>query len=64
MLTSSKSVPACEGDENSSKMIKFLLNNEQIELEMLLEATLEVCTVSRDTRTVQTSFRILHLLLH
>ncbi|CAI2308145.1 unnamed protein product [Caenorhabditis sp. 36 PRJEB53466] len=30
-----------EGDENSSKMINFLLNNEQIELEMLLEATLE-----------------------
>ncbi|CCD73391.1 GTP-binding protein [Caenorhabditis elegans] len=30
-----------EGDDTSSKTMNFLLNNEQIELEMLLEATLE-----------------------
>ncbi|PIC55065.1 hypothetical protein B9Z55_000499 [Caenorhabditis nigoni] len=30
-----------DGDENASKTLNFLLNNEQIELEMLLESTLE-----------------------
>lgn len=30
-----------DGDESSSKTLNFLLNNEQIELEMLLESTLE-----------------------
>ncbi|EFO98314.1 hypothetical protein CRE_20984 [Caenorhabditis remanei] len=30
-----------EGDESSSKTLNFLLNNEQVELEMLLESTLE-----------------------
>ncbi|CAL2030065.1 unnamed protein product [Caenorhabditis brenneri] len=40
-LVTSYNNESTDGDESCSKTLNFLLNNEQIELEMLLESTLE-----------------------